>query len=1324
MKKRIGAAQTAVLTVLLVGMQVAGWGQSVGSLQGQVTDATGAAVVKATIEATDVATNTSASAESDNAGSYVFNQLHPGTYRVKATKAGFETVLQESVTVLVATPTRLDFKLQVGAVSQVVEVTSQAAPALNTEDATIGNTFDELQVKSLPFLARNVVNLLTIQPGVVFTGRSDTDRLSMGDVTLLDPREGVVDGVRGNQNNVELDGVDANDWFTQAAFTSAIPITLDSVQEFRVTTTGANATEGLVSGAQVQLATKSGSNAFHGDARWYYRTSGTAANSFFSNFNGIARPKLQRNIGGGSFGGPIMKNRLFIFLDNEERRDITATTPATIPVVPSDALRDGILTYQCKTASQCPGGTVQGLTGSHTIAPGTFALTPAQFKSLDPAGVGVNPAMVTYMNGFPHGNDPSQGVDSGLNEVGVRFNAPLGTSDNTYIARVDYNLTANGHHTLAWRGNLGGLRTDITPEQFPGQTAAQQLLNNSRGYAILYTGQISPNLVNSARYGLTRVGVLTTGGTGPSFAVRDYATNISFARGNDRIQPIHQLGDDVSWVRGQHALQMGGNLFFVTTNRTSNGNNVFPSYSVNNGFCVSLCGDVANSLAANPAFPTPSNTTAITRAAMMLTGSITQVNATFLGNPATGAILPSGTASVRHYQERYVDSYVQDSWHFRPNVTITYGLRWNYETPVWENQGNEVVPSTNIFAFLQQRIANMNAGIPSDASPLLSWQPGGKANHGANSWYAPDFKNFSPRLAVAYSPAWDNSVGQWLFGGPGKSSLRLGAGLFYDKVGQPIALDNDSNGSPGTSTALINGSQQFTFASAPRFGGACANTGCTGLPAAGPPFFTPPTSATFPFTPPANVSALGFAVDPNLRTPYTIHLTASFQRELPGHTVVEAAYVGTLGRRLLGKIDYAQYLDIRDPKGGSDLFSAFQQIAKIANIPPPGGSSTAAISPTNIAALQTIPSIAFFDNMLPNMPQFLAAEFPKTAGYAGLTPTQAFYAFAVRAAAQSWSCALFPIDTDPTFAGVPSPWNTTVDPQRNGLVLFQQQFQSLPGWTNFGNSNYHSLQLSVRRNTKNAAVAVNYVWSKSIDNDSSGENADLINTGNGGGGTLTGLIQNPFNLRFGRSLSDFDLRHNLNGNWTLGLPVGRGQRFLPNAGRLVDAVVGGWELVGTFRFHSGFPTGITNGFNFPTNFFLTTPGTITPGLATDVQTVGSNKATSGAAAGKGIPNLFSNSAAAYAFANYTLPGLPGTRNFLRGPAYTDTDLGVNKTFKMPYNEKHSIQLRAEAFNVFNQVNFSSFTANPDAPATFGNFSATAGPRGGPREMEFAARYQF
>src|SRR5262249_48714828 len=157
---------------------------------------------------------------------------------------------------------------------------------------------------------------------------------------------------------------------------------LDSVQEFRVTTTNANATNGLVGGAQVQLVTKSGGNVFHGNARWYYRTTGTAANSYFNNLNHLSRAKDQRNIGGGAVGGAIKKDRLYFFLDNEERREAVGATGTRI--VPSDFLRDGVLVYKCKTASQCAGGTVAGLTGSHTIPAGFQGLTPGQIKSLDP----------------------------------------------------------------------------------------------------------------------------------------------------------------------------------------------------------------------------------------------------------------------------------------------------------------------------------------------------------------------------------------------------------------------------------------------------------------------------------------------------------------------------------------------------------------------------------------------------------------------------------------------------------------------------------------------------------------------------------------------------------------------------------------------------------------------------------------------------------------------------------------------------------------------------------------------------------------------------
>jgi len=213
------------------------WAQNVGSLQGTVVDPSGETVIEANIILVDLVNGTQRTATTDAAGTFGFVQLNPGNYRLEISKEGFRTHVEERVSVLVATPTHLDIHLELGAVSERITVEVTEAPALNTQDATVGNSLGEREVGSLPFSARNVVNLLTLQPGVVFTGMSDTDKLSMGSIATLDQREGAVDGVRGNQTNVTVDGIDANDWQNQAAFTSALPVTLDSVQEFRVTTT-------------------------------------------------------------------------------------------------------------------------------------------------------------------------------------------------------------------------------------------------------------------------------------------------------------------------------------------------------------------------------------------------------------------------------------------------------------------------------------------------------------------------------------------------------------------------------------------------------------------------------------------------------------------------------------------------------------------------------------------------------------------------------------------------------------------------------------------------------------------------------------------------------------------------------------------------------------------------------------------------------------------------------------------------------------------------------------------------------------------------------
>jgi hypothetical protein len=1307
--------------------------QNVGSLRGTVIDKSGSAVPEAAVTVTDLATNASRTTKTDNTGAFSVAQLNPGTYKVEIAKAGFKKYVEPNVTVLVATPTTLEVQLDLGTVSQVVIIESAATPALNTEDATVGNPFAEDEVKSLPFLARNVVNLLTLQPGVVTTGNSNTDQLAMGSIETLDPRDGAVDGVRGNQTNVTVDGIDANDWQNQAAFTSALPVTLDSVQEFRVTTTNANATDGIVGGAQVALVTKSGTNDFHGNLRWYYRTSGLSSNDFFNNLNGIPRGKDQRNIGGGSLGGPIKKKRAYFFVDNEDRREVVSQAAPTRNV-PTSTLADGVLVYQCAVASACPGGTVQGLTTSHTIAAGNFGLPPTaasgpSVRSLDPAGLGVNPAMVAYMSQLPPGNSPASGFDGGLAFNGLNFDTTLPTRSNLYTARVDYNLTQDGRQSIFVRGSLEGLSTGLLPGQFPGQPAASTLLNNSRGIAVNYNAQIGSTVVNSLRYGLTRIGVNISGASGPQFDIRSFSDIIDFgARADLRTVPVHQVSDDVTWARGKHTWSFGGSLFFIR-NSTTNALNSFPAYSANNGFCVNLCGDaIPNGTNA----PVPNNPTAFTRAFMMLTGSITQVNATFFATPQ-GQFLPAGSLEKRDFAENLFESYVQDSWKVRPNLTVTLGLHYGYETPPWEVNGFQVAPTINIAQYFRQREINMAAGIPSSASPLLSWGLAGKAN-GANSWFEPNYHNFAPRVALAYSPNFDYDLARKLFGNGSQSVFRLGAGIFHDRIGQALAVDADQNGSPGTATALINPSTEFTLGPppagsppgtlmAPRFSGTCTSTGCSGLPAAGPPFFTPPTSAMFPFTPSATASNLGFAVDPHLQTPYTIHLTASFQRQLPKGVVLDVAYVGTLGRRLLAKNDFAQYLDLTDPASKTDLFTAYRETAKLAQASP--NNPNPPINPTNFAELASIPSIPYFNDLLPNMPAFAAAALGNP-GYARLTPTQAFYAFTtIKAGAAggggaSWSCALAALDESPSPGGLPTPWNSKLDPNNTGFVLFPQQFAQLDAWTNLGNSNYNSLQVTVKKTVAYGSFAFNYVFSKSIDNASAAENGDLLSP-TVSNGTANGLIQNPFEPGLNRALSDFNLKHNFTGSAVIDLPFGRGHRWGGESNWLMNALVGGWEVTSAMRWHSGFPQSPGNGFNFPTNFFLTAFGTEVSPLSSDVsRNVG--QVSNGSPV---LPNLFSNPVAAQADIAFTLPGLPGSRNTLIGPAFASLDMGINKNFYI--TERQRLQFRVTAFNVFNSVNFSDNTLSldPTSPATFGTFTGTAsqGQAFG-RQVEFAVRYEF
>lgn len=1312
-------ATLCCLTLLVLALQASqtGWGQASSSVNGVVLDPQGATIAGARVSLVGEGTGLSRETVTGAQGGYTFEQVPPGGYSLTVTAAGFETSTRAHLQALIATPTRVDFKLTIGQVGQTVSVQGEAA-AVNTEDATMGSAFGENEIKQLPFAARNPVNLLTFEPGIVFTGSSDTDLLSMGSAQDLDPREGAVNGVRGNQSNVTLDGIEANDYQNQSAFTSAVPVTLDSLQEFRVVTTNATAASGA-GGAQVDMITKSGTNQFHGNARWFNRDTFLAANSYFNNANDISNPKLIRNIFGASLGGPVKKDRLFLFLDYEGRTDRSESP--TSRVIPSESLKQGDLIYQLDTTNNfnpSAPGVIPCPNGSGYCR----ELTPTEVANIDPgcttpgsAGCGENPAMLQLMSLYPVGNSPSLGLDDGLTSTGYRFNAPLNTNNNIYTARLDYMLTANGRHSIFVRGNLADINTDLLPAQFPGVPPDSKLLNNSRSIAVGYTGILTPNLVNTTTYGFIRQGIFQTGGSGPALSAESFSDPSNFTRAVGRTVPTQEIRDDVSWTHSLHTVRFGADLQ-LPRNHFTTYQNSFLVYNLGDyGYCSNDCRDPIDALeSSGQQSVTPANTNAFLEAYMELTGSIPFASGTFTVDPSNGNVsAPSGAPTLRHYAENDFETYVQDTWRALPNLTLSYGLRYSYFGVPWEQNGLQTVSTVNIDQWFAQRVSNMGQGIPADASPLISFIPAGKANHQA-SWYHPTPYNFAPRLSVAYSPNVDSGLLHKLFGSSGQSAIRAGFGMFYERMGGAIATDQVLNGGdPGLTNSEITPIGQFSLATAPRFSGSCTLAGgCTGLPNPAPFFPSVSSKVTFPYVPDTGVDNFDFIVSQNLRTPYSYDMDLSFERQLSHGVTVEAAYVGNIGQHMIIKKDYGQHLGyFKDNQSGQTLWGAYKQIANLIG-PDPYAPQT---------PISQVAPIAFFQDLMPNLPTYVAGYLGNP-DIANMTPTQAFYAIA-ESYAPDWSDALLALDVP---YGNLSPWSATVDPQGDGRVIFGPQFISLPGWSSSTSSNFNSFQLSVRKKTGATTFAANYVFSKSIDISSAAENADLFLSE----GQVNGQIANAFDPEASRAVSDFNLKHNFNGTFVVEFPFGRGKKLGGNMPKLLDAAVGGWQLAGTARWRSGFPITPRNGFNYATNEFQPGPGTIIGKLNTSLtRNVG------------GFPNLFKDPTAVLANSlRFTLPGDPGSRNDVFGPAYFSTDLGLAKTFTMPWESTQKLQLRFEAFNAFNNVNFDSTAGqygstyagalqpvdefDVSQTTTFGQLLQTAGPRGGAREVQVAVRYDF
>ncbi len=1263
------------------------------SLRGTVTDPQGAVIQGASATLSNSSTGFSQSTKTDDHGFYQFLQVPPGTYTLTVTKPGFAALKEDGLQLLVNVPATSNVTLQVQSVATTVEVTSTSVQ-INVEDATIGNAFGTPQIESLPFEGRDPTQILSLQPGVTFVGTNVDQK--------QDSRGGSVNGARSDQTNITLDGVDDNDQVKGYAFQGALRSTLDSLQEFRVTTSNANADTGRSSGAQVALVTKSGTNNFHGSVYEYNRTNVGEANDWFNKRaelqSGLPnRPgQLIRNTFGATFGGPIRENRAFFFLAYEGQR--TRENKQETRVVPSDNLRNGIMSYlTCGADTTCGGG---------TITPTPITLTTAQLASMDPHGPGANPAVMTLFQQYPHPN--STAVGDGLNFQGFTFPASTPGLLNTYIAKFDFNVTQN-HHVFV-RGGMVGDKNGEGPE-FPGQPQSLVGVNNSKGLITGYTATLRPTLINNLRYGFIRQGLGNIGqitrpyvlfGNGP-----DPLYALTFTK---RVHvPVHNLVDDVAWVKGKHTLGFGGNLRIITNNRSSNEDS-FPYARVYN-LWIAPFGFIAGSGGSlDPAaFNLPpveaGFLTGYDYPVMALTGLLDSSYSNY-NITKQGTALPVGTPAARHFRSHELEFYGQDSWRATPNLTLTYGLRYTLLQPPYETTGTQVAPTISLENFFMNRGAAMLSG--QTYNPVISLDLAGQAN-GRKPYWNWDYGDVAPRLAFAWSPKAERGFLKRLFGGSGKSSIRGGYGIYFDHFGEGIVDSFDRNGSFGLTTSLQNPVGEFSVDNTPRF---------TDLNTIPPQLVLPPPTGSFPKTPPIGLinkgASIYWGLDDKLKTPYSHAFDLSVSRELANNFVFEAAYIGRLGRRLLQEEDLAMPLDIRDPKSGMDYFTAATLLAKAAGA---GGVGV---------PIQNLAPIPFWENVFPGAagtPFDIADGIcaPGVGSFTGSpTATQAMYAL-YSCFLHNETAALFETDIPGQAArtlpnailgpGGCFPSCATIGGKVTPYALFNPQFTSLYAWRNTGTTSYHGLQLTLRHGTTHGLQwDFNYTFSKSID---LGSNAERINQFDAY--FQADQIINSWSPTQLRGVSDFDTTHQFNTNWVYELPFGHRKRFGRSSQGWVNAFAGGWQWSGLARWTSGFPTTIETFCCFPTNWELPSTAIL----------VGPKPQTGAFTDQNGNPNLFKNPTAAQNSFRYSYPGESGQRNELRGPGYFGIDAALSKSWNI--TDSQTLKFSWEVFNVTNSVRFDvaplpQTTGQLDAATTiFGTFSSTLAK---PRIMEFALRYSF
>lgn len=1237
-----------------------------GSLTGVVTDPQGAIVAGATVTLTNSETKIETRTTTTDQGEFIFPQVPPGRYSVSVEASNFKKALATDLVIEVGVSSRTTIVLEVGSVTEQVTVTA-TQDIVNSTSPTLTSVINTRQVQDLPLPARNPLDLAGLQPGVAVTG--------------TDNRGSSISGLRQTSVNLTQDGINAMDNFvkTSSLFAISAP-SLNSTSEFSITT-GTNDSGSGRGVAQVRLVTRGGTNDFHGDVFYQNINDYFQGNTWFNNLTGTKRTRQNQHFFGFDAGGPMFlplfgeggpaiwngHDRAFWFFSYEGfRENFSVTRNRTVL---TDLARQGQFRY---TGSNGTTQTVNLLTAGNPL-----------FTSLNSVTLG-------QINKMPLPNNTL--VGDSLNTAGYRFNVDGTDPSDKYVFRYDHVVVENskyGSHKVEFVFNKAKFL--LTPDTFnsleapfPGGVNAFQ--SSTRWLMTVAVHSTFGNVTNEARYGRqwAPVGFLRSGPpTNPFFTTFASVTNFDNTfMSQGRNTQVNQIIDNMAIPKGMHTIRLGGDfqqVFADTFNDAGIQPNVtLGSNSQNDNGITS--GDF-------PFLPSGATGTAIvTRAQNVyadLVGLLGSAAQTLNVTSPTSGFVPGATRS-RIFKQRDLALYVQDQWRARSNLSLNFGMRWDYQgVPTIPNGlAIQVTNPQDIFGITGSADNLFHPTAPAGAAPakatldFVSGQTG-------KGLYNNDWNNWAPFFGFAYSPDFKSGVLAKVFGPTGTSSFRGGYSISYLHDGFTVISNALGTGTtnPGLIQTAANTTPQGVL-----------NSGGVALPSI--PFIMPITDRQNFLANPNNSL---WAIDPNLAIPYVQQWSFGYEREVGRDMAFEVRYVGNHGVKVWRANNFNE-MNIYENGFLKEFLNAQKNLAAR------GGSSFAPNGTPGTAACPTCVALPIFGAF------FTQAGLPAgvtTAGqFANATNISNLNLNNVGALANNLAFSTtFRSNRENAALGIPANF-FVANPNAAGITMLN----------NDSMSNYHALQMEFRRRFSGGLqFSADYTFSKSLTDarDALGNNQNDL--------TSFRTLRDK-SLDYGRS--NADQTHRFVFNSIYDLPFGNGRRYLSSTNGVVDRIIGGWTFGSIVAWQTRPPFYVASNRSTVNNFNAGNNPADLVGMSFEEfkKHTGIFKTPTGVYfIDPSILNIVTNSAGVFV-SSQIKPGLlaapaPGVFgnfpiNSLNGPSYFNIDASLVK--RIPITERVKGELKTTFLNVLNNPNFVYNTQNFDS-TSFGRITAQSG---NPRIIHF------